>query len=109
MPAPHLYGSSKKEALVDAVAAVYGGMTIRQASEEFDVRKSTLHDRVKNLHAKEPGRPCELDGATEKTLAELVAEWGYSLVVRRANLHERVFAGVPPRSAAAGRNEGAVG
>ena len=80
MPAPRLYGSSKKEALVDAVAAVRGGMSIRQASEEFDIRKSTLHGRVKNLHAKEPGRPCELDGATEKTLAELVdvvAEWGY--------------------------------
>ena len=48
--------------------------------KEFDIRKSTLHDRVTNLHAKEPRRPCELDGATEKTLAELVdvvAEWGY--------------------------------
>ena len=73
LPSPRLYGSSKKEALVDAVATVYGGMTIRRASGEFDVRKSTLHDRVKNLHAKECGRPCELDGATEKTLAELVA------------------------------------
>ena len=42
---------------MDAVAAVRGGMSIRRASGEFDVRKSTLHDRVKNVHAKEPGRP----------------------------------------------------
>ena len=82
MPAPRVYNSSKKESLVDAVAAVRGGMSIRQASEEFDVRKSTLHDRLKNIHAKEPGRPCELDDGMEKTLAELidvVAEWGYPL------------------------------
>ena len=39
MPAPRLYNSSKKEVLVDAVAAVRGGMSIHQASEEFDVRK----------------------------------------------------------------------
>ena len=73
MPAPRVYNSSKKESLVDAVAAVHGGMSIRQASEEFDVRKSTLHDRVKNIHAKEPGRLCELDDGMEKTLAELSA------------------------------------
>ena len=82
MPSPCLYNSSKKEALVDAVTAVRGGMSIRQASEEFDVRKSTLHDRVKNIHAKEPGRPWELDVAMEKTLTELVdiiVEWGCPL------------------------------
>ena len=81
MPAPRLYNSSK-EALVDAVATVRGRMSICQASEEFDVRKSTLRDRVKNMHSKEPSRPCERDGVTEKTLAELVnvvSEWGYSL------------------------------
>ena len=46
------------------------------------MRKSTLHDRVKNVHAKEPGRSWELDDGMEKTLTELidvVAEWGYSL------------------------------
>ena len=82
MPAPRLYNSSKKEALVDAVAAVRDGMSIRQVSEEFDVRKSTLHDRVKNVQAKEPGRQCELDGASEKNLAEfvdVVVKWGYPL------------------------------
>ena len=79
MPAPRLYNSSKKEALANAVAAVHR-ISIRQASEELDVRKSTLHDRVKNVHAK--SRPCKLDGATEMTLTELidvVAEWGYPL------------------------------
>ena len=82
MLAPRLYNSSKKEALVDAVPAVRGGISIRPASEEFDVRKSTLHDRGKNVHAKEPGRPCELDDRMEKTLAKLIdvlAEWGYLL------------------------------
>ena len=75
MPVLRLYKSSKKEALVDAVAAVRGGMSIRTASEEFDVRKSPLHERVKNVHAKEPGRPWKLDGVTEKTLVDVVTEW----------------------------------
>ena len=62
--------------------AVRGGMSVRQASEQFDVRRSTLHDRVKNKHDKNPGRPCELDVDTERKLAELVdvvAGWGYPL------------------------------
>ena len=62
MPGPRLYNSSKKEVLVDAVAAVHDGMSIRQTLLEFNVRKSTLHDRVKKVHSKEPGRPCELNG-----------------------------------------------
>ena len=70
--APRLYNSSKKVALVDAVTTVRGGMSIRQASEEIDVKNSTLHDRVNNVHAKEPGRPCTLDDAD-------VAKCGYPL------------------------------
>ena len=84
----YIYTSNKKEALVDAVPAVRGGMSICQASEEIDVRKSILHDRVKDVHAKEPGRPWELDSATEKTLAELIdviAEWGYPWVGWRSS------------------------
>ena len=71
--------------LAAAVESVRGGMSVRQASEEFDVRRSTLHDRIKHKRDRNregPGRPGELDVATERKLAEMidvVAGWGYPL------------------------------
>ena len=81
-PPPRAYNTSKKPDLEAAVIAVRAGMSIRQASAEFDVRRSTLHDKVKNTHDRDPGRPCRLSADMEKILSEMVdvvAQWGYPL------------------------------
>ena len=49
------YGYCNVENLNRAVEAVRNGMSIRKAAIECDVKRSTLHDRVKEKHTKKAG------------------------------------------------------
>ena len=49
-------GSSLPENLAKAVAAVNAGMSLRKACEEYNVKKSTLHDKIKGKHPKKHGK-----------------------------------------------------
>ena len=50
------YGYCSNEDLQKAINAVKSKqMTLRKASEAFNVKKSTLHDHVKGKHNKKPG------------------------------------------------------
>ena len=63
MPRTYIRKSNKKRSygycdinnLNRAVEAVRNGMSIRKAAIEFDVKRSTLHDRVKGKHIKKVG------------------------------------------------------
>ena len=50
-----LYGYCDINNLNRPVEAVRNGMSIRKAAIEFDVKRSTLHDRVKGKHIKKVG------------------------------------------------------
>ena len=63
MPGTYIRKSNKKRSygyfdinnLNRAVEAIRKGMSIRKAAIEFDVKRSTLHDRVKGKHTKKAG------------------------------------------------------
>ena len=44
-----------EEDLKKAVTAVNSGMSLRKAAVEFNVKRSTLHDRVVGKHPKKAG------------------------------------------------------
>ena len=50
-----LYGYCDINNLNRAVEAVHNSMSIRKAAIEFDVKRSTLHDRVKGKYTKKAG------------------------------------------------------
>ena len=63
MPRTYIKKSNKKRSygycdiknLNRAVEVVRHGMTIRKAAIEYDVKRSTLHDHVKEKHTKKAG------------------------------------------------------
>lgn len=64
----------------EAVQAVQSGMSIRNAAELYGVPKSTLQNRVKNVHSDTHGRPTVLTQDEETYLVEMVkqcADWGF--------------------------------
>ena len=57
-----------------------GRLTIRKASDLFNVKRSTLSDFMKKGEPKKIGKPTLLSPNEEKYLAEMidaVAEWGF--------------------------------
>ena len=69
------------EQLKEAVKAVVeDNMSVRKASERYNVPKSTLQDRVSGKHSSKHGRPKELSDEEEELIKEriiLLAEWGF--------------------------------
>ena len=49
------YGYCNEEDLKKAVTAVNSGMSLRKAAVVFNVKRSTLHDRVVGKHPKKAG------------------------------------------------------
>ena len=57
---PRNYNTFDKENMEKAVRAVNAGkLSLGKAAKEFNVKKSTLHDRVKKNHMKTPGEKRE--------------------------------------------------
>ena len=57
-----------------------GNMSVRAAAAHYSVPKSTLHDRLKETHGKDHGRPTVLSSDEEDYLCEMVkqcADWGF--------------------------------
>ena len=70
------------DTLARAVEAIKTGMSIRSASELYEIPKSTLADKVKGFHNKEVGRPVAISAEEEKLLVErilLASEWGFPM------------------------------
>ncbi len=63
-----------------AVALFRSGMSVRNASEQCNVPKSTLMDRISDKHSGTQGRPSELTPEEEELIMErvkLMADWGF--------------------------------
>ena len=74
------YGDYTEDALKNALDAIHGGMSIREASSEFNIPKSTIHRKFKGLQMKPIGRPPGLSPEEEKSFVHhliAVAEWGF--------------------------------
>ena len=54
------YGYCYEEDLKKAVTAINAGMSLRKAAVEFNVKRSTLHDRVVGKHPKKAGQSIDL-------------------------------------------------
>ena len=54
------YGYCSEEDLKKAVTAVNSGMSLRKEAVEFNVKRSTLHDRVVRKHSKKAGQSIDL-------------------------------------------------
>ena len=57
-----------------------GNMSVRAAAAHYSVPKSTLHDRLRETHSKDHGRPTVLSSDEEDYLCEMVkqcADWGF--------------------------------
>jgi hypothetical protein len=71
------------ESLEKAVTVVsVGQMTLGEASRYFDVKKTTLHDRLSGKHGPKSGPPTVLSQTTESLivdLLELLSDIGYCL------------------------------
>ena len=90
MPQNYVPVNNKKRAykacctadLESAAEAVKAGMSYCKACKNFDMRKFTLHDFIKNGGVKSAGRSTLSSTEDEKAIAELVntvAEWGFPL------------------------------
>lgn len=65
-------------------AVVENGMSLRKAAEQFNVKRSTLADRVKGKHSKSQGGQTVLSPETERLLVNrliLCASWGFPLTL----------------------------
>ena len=60
------------DTLARAVEAIKTGMSIRSASELYEIPKSTLADKVKGFHNKEVGRPVAISAEEEKLLVKRI-------------------------------------
>ncbi len=71
MPRPkgHVRPYTEEQMLV-AVDAVQKGMSVRNASQEFNIPKSTLMDRCSNRHKAKDGRPTVLIEEEETLIVE---------------------------------------
>lgn len=59
-----------------------GRMSIRQASENYNIPKSTIHDKIKGGHTKKHGGQTLLTNEEEIQFVEAIllsAEWGFPL------------------------------
>lgn len=67
--------------LDEALAAVKEGlMSVRGAAQHFDIPKSTIYNRIKEVHSAAHGRPTILTDKEETYICEMVkqaAEWGF--------------------------------
>ena len=57
-----------------------GNMSVRAAAAHYSAPKSTLHDRLRETHSKDHGRPIVLSSDEEDYLCEMVkqcADWGF--------------------------------
>lgn len=57
-------------------------MTLRQASERYNIPKSTIHDKIKGSHTKKHGGQTVLTNEEETQFVEAIllsAEWGFPL------------------------------
>jgi transposase len=59
-----------EEDVEEALLLMGNGMSMRAASEAFNVPKSTLLDRVKGHHSSRQGRPTELTPEEEHMIVE---------------------------------------
>ena len=73
----------QKEDMDAALAAVQNGeMTIREASKEYNVKRTTLQDRLSGKSGDKVGRPTVLLSEEEALLVEriiLMGTWGFPL------------------------------
>ena len=75
------YNTSKQENLKKAVEAVKEGCSFYDAARQFDVKRTTFSDKLKNQIQK-LGRLIQVSYETEVILAKMidaVAKWGYPL------------------------------
>ena len=61
-------------------------MSLGEASKEFGVPKTTIHDRLKNVYGEKLGRPwilTELEEAIIVQRVKVMATWGFPLATQR--------------------------
>ena len=74
------YDQDKMDQAVKAVKD--GTMSVREASNTYEVPKSTLQDRVSNKHSNIHGRPTVLSKEEEEMMVlrlGILAKWGYPM------------------------------
>ena len=49
-----------KAKMDEAIQACKDGMSVRAAAKHFELPKSTLQDKVRNVHSDVHGRPCSV-------------------------------------------------
>lgn len=69
--------------LKEAIASVKSGiLSINKASEQYGIKRTTLQNRVKDIHNKKQGGPCAMNEDDEKRLKNMlitVSHWGFPL------------------------------
>jgi hypothetical protein len=73
-------GGYSEAQLEEVLKMVEAGMSIRAVSQAYNIPRSTIMDRVNNLHGSTQGRPTELSKEEEYMIIEMVnllAEWGF--------------------------------
>jgi transposase len=79
-PRPKKMSQYDQEDFNAAVQAARDGLSVRAASQQFNVPRQTLHDRVRGVHGAKHGRPTVLTEEEEDMLLErvkIMAEWRY--------------------------------
>ena len=74
------YASSAPAALNSALRAHRSGLSIRECTEKYKVKRSTLSDKILGKHTKPIGRPAALDETDETILAGIIdklADWNF--------------------------------
>ncbi len=86
---PRIYKPSSKfehydiniiNAAVDSVRK--GELSVNKAAEKFNIKRSTLQNRVKGKHNKKQGGQCALDESDEQRLKNMLlttSHWGFPL------------------------------
>lgn len=76
-----------EETIKNAIEAMENGMTLRQASEAFDVKRSTLSDRRLKLHTKPYGGKTLLTKKEEQIIVNVIEDaLKRSLIVKKSSL-----------------------
>lgn len=70
------------DVLKEAVASVKNGtLSINKASEQYSIKRTTLQNRVKDIHKKQGG-PCAMNEDDEirlKNMQLIVSHWGFPM------------------------------
>jgi hypothetical protein len=69
-----------EEQVQQAMELVKNGISVREASKDCSVPKSTLMDRISGAHSSQQGRPTVLTPEEEELIVEmltLLADWGF--------------------------------